>query len=137
MSGKNWLGMEQNPAETGLSESGARQTLAAAWDDLTERLSDDWSDLLVEVELRSNQPYSFAALIVSPLNPEHCDERDAFRFRAGRDFGYGAAAPLVRRCLELLDEHEVEGRLRLLDVLSQRRPFETQGPVWRIGGRSL
>jgi hypothetical protein len=129
--------MEQDPAESRLSESAAGQTLTAAWNDLVAGLSDDWSDLLVEVELHSNQLYYAAALIVAPLNPGRCGERAAFRFRVGRDFGYGAAAPLVRRCLELLDEHGVEGRLRLLDALSQRRTFATQGPVWRIGGRSL
>ena len=129
--------MEQNSADNGLSESGSGQTLAAAWDDLLEGLSEDWSDLLAEVELRRGEPYHPALLIASALNPERCDERVAFRFRIARDFGYGAAASTARRCLELLDEHQIDGRLRLLDVLSQRRPFETQGPVWRLGGRSL
>ena len=129
--------MEQNSAANGLSESGARQTLAAAWDGLLEGLSEDWSDLLVEVELRSGEPYPPVALIISALNPERCDQRAAFRFRVGRDFGYGAAASAVRQRLELLDEHHVEGRLRLLDALLQRRPFETQGPVWRLAGHSL
>ncbi|MHB8060404.1 MAG: hypothetical protein ACYDHO_06190 [Gaiellaceae bacterium] len=129
--------MEQDPAANGLSESEARQTLATSWDALTSGLSDDWSDLLVELELSSSVPYHSAALIVAPLNPGRCDGRDAFRFRVGRAFGYGAAAALGRRCLERLDEHGIEGRLRLLEVLSQRRPFETQGPVWRIESRSL
>ncbi len=129
--------MEQDPAENGLSVSGAGQTLAAAWDGLVDGLSDDWSDLLVEVELFSDLPYYSAALIVSPLNPGRCDERAAFRFRVGRQFGYGAAPALVRRYLELLDERGVKGGLRLLNALAQRRPFETQGPVWRIEGRSL
>jgi hypothetical protein len=127
--------MEQVPAGSGLSESEARQTLAAAWDELTKGLSDDWSDLLLEVELLSNLPYLSAALLVSPLNPTRCGKRSAFRFRVGRDFGYGAAASPVRRCLERLGARGIEGRLRLLRVLSQRRPFETQGPVWRIGDR--
>ncbi len=129
--------MEQDSAANGLSESEAGQTLLAAWDDLLDGLSEDWSDLLVEVELDPDEPYHAAALIVSPLNPERCDERTAFRFRVGRDFGYGVAASAARHCLALLDEHEVEGRLRLLDVLSQTRPFETQGPIWRRGGHSL
>lgn len=129
--------MEQDPAENGLSVSGAGQTLAAAWDGLVDGLNDDWSDLLVEVELLSDLPYFSAALIVSPLNPGRCDKRAAFRFRVGRDFGYGAVPALVRRYLELLDERGIKGRLRLLNVLAQRRPFETQGPVWRIEGRSL
>ena len=129
--------MEQDSAANDLSALGRGQTLAAAWDDLLETLSDDWSDLLVELKLRPERPYHPVALIVSALNPARCDERAAFRFRIGRDFGYGAAASTARHCLELLDEQRVEGRLRLLDLLSQRRPFETQGPVWRLEGRSL
>jgi hypothetical protein len=129
--------VEQNPVAKGLSESGDEQTLAAAWDDLLASLSEDWSDLLVEFELRSDEPYPPVAMIVSALNPERCDRRSAFRFRVGRTFGYGASASTVRRCLELLGEQQVEGRLHLLDALSQKRPFETQGPVWRLEGRSL
>ena len=129
--------MEQNSLANGLSESGAGQTLAAAWDDLLASLSEDWSDLLLEVELGSDEPYPPVAMIVSALNPERCDGRSAFRFRVGRTFGYGASASTVGRCLKLLYEYPVEGRLRLLDVLSQKLPFETQGPVWRLGGRSL
>ena len=129
--------MEQNSAANDLSESGAGQTLVAAWDELFEGLSEDWSDLLAEVELRPDKPYHPALLIVSALNPERCDGRAAFRFRVGHAFGYGAAASTARHCLELLDEHGVGGRLRFLDVLAQRRPFETQGPVWRLEERSL
>ncbi len=129
--------MEEDSVANGLSESRAGQTLTAAWDDLLENLSEDWSDLLVEVELRPEEPYHPVALSVAELNPEHCDRRTAFRFRVGRNFGYGASASMARRCLERLDEREVEGRLRLLNVLSQRRPVETQGPVWRLSGRSI
>ena len=129
--------MGQNSAANGLSESEPGQTLAAAWDDLLEGLSENWSDLLVQVDLGAEEPYPPVALIVSALNPERCDERAGFRFRVGRSYGYGAAASTVRHCLEQLGEHQVEGRLRLIGVLSQRRPFETQGPVWRLGGRSL
>jgi hypothetical protein len=129
--------MEQISADNGLSESRGGQTLAAVWDGLLAGLSEDWSDLLAEVELGSDAPYHPAALLVSALNPERCGERIAFRFRVGRSFGYGAATSAVRRSLKALDEHGIEGRLRLLDVLSQRRPFETQGPVWRLEGRSL
>jgi hypothetical protein len=129
--------MGQNSAAIGLSERGARQTLAAAWDDLLGSLPEDWSHLLVEVELRSEEPYELAFLTVSPLNPGRCEKKTAFRFRVGHDFGYGASTQMVRHCLGKLDEYEVEGHLHLLQVLSQQRPVETQGPVWRLGGRSL
>jgi hypothetical protein len=129
--------MEENPAANNLSSGPFTQTLVTAWDRLIERLPADWSHLLVEVELQREEPYEPVATIVSALNPQRCDTRTAFRFRAGRDFGYGASTQVVKHCLDQLDEARVEGRLRLLEMLSQRRLVETQGPVWRLGGRSL
>ena len=129
--------MERDSTANDLSASRDTQTLAAAWNDLISRLPEDWSDLLVEVELRQEESYEIVASIVSPLNPERCVRRPAFRFRVGHTFGYGAAVSTVNGCLHLLDERGVRGRLRPLNLLAQRRPLETQGPVWRIGGRSL
>jgi hypothetical protein len=129
--------MELDSTANDLSASRDAQTLAAAWNDLTSRLPEDWSDLLVEVELRPEESYEIVASIVSPLNPERFVGRPAFRFRVGHTFGYGAAASTVNRYLHLLDERGVRGRLRPLNLLAQRRPLETQGPVWKIGGRSL
>jgi hypothetical protein len=129
--------MDQIQAVTGLSERASAQTLPGAWESLLERIPYDWSHLLAEVELEPQTSYEDAALLVSALNPEHCDERPAFRFRVGREFGYGAGTMLVKHCLELLDEARIAGRLRLLEALSERRPVDTQGPVWRLEGRSL
>lgn len=129
--------MEENPAASGLSAGPSAQTLVAAWDRLIERLPEDWSHLLAEVELRPEELYELVSLTVAPLNPGRCDKRAAFRFRIGRDFGYGAAPEMVRSCFERLDEARVPGRLRLLQLLTERRPVETQGPVWRLGGHSL
>jgi hypothetical protein len=131
------MGIDANPVASGLSEQRSAQTLAAAWDQLLARLPDDWSHIYAEVELRPEDPYERTALIVCPLNPEHCDGRSAFRFRAGRSFGYGASVEMTRRCLERLDRARIPGHLRLLQLLAERRPVETQGPVWRLGGRSL
>jgi hypothetical protein len=124
-------------AGSDVSAPGAAQTLADTWDRLLERLPEDWSHLLVEVEVPTELPYDRVAVTVAPLNPERCDPRMAFRFRVARAFGYGANTSLARHCLGLLDEVPVEGRLRLVESLSQRKPVETQGPVWRLGGTSL
>jgi len=129
--------IEENPIASGVSERGSAQTLASAWNRLLERLPDDWSHLYAEVELRPTELYEDVALIVSPLNPARCDGRAAFRFRVGHSFGYGAAPEMVRRSLERLDEARIPGRLHLLQLLSEKLPVETQGPVWRLGGRSL
>jgi hypothetical protein len=131
------MGVDGNPVASGFSALASAQTLASSWDRLLERLPDDWSHLYAEVELRPTESQERVALIACPLNPEHCDRRSAFRFRVARSFGYGAAPELAKRCLERLDRAHVPGHLRLLQLLCEKQPSETQGPVWRLGGRSL
>jgi hypothetical protein len=36
-----------------------------------------------------------------------------------------------------MDEEGIRGGLELLRVLSETRHVATQGPVWRVGGRSV
>jgi hypothetical protein len=129
--------IDENRVASGLSKQGPAQTLVTAWERLLERLPGDWSHLYAELELRPDQPYENVALAVCPLNPERCDSRPGFRFRVARNFGYGAAPELTRRCLERLDAFRVPARLHLLQVLAETRQAGTQGPVWRLGGRSL
>ena len=61
----------------------------------------------------------------------------SFRFRCARSFGYGASNQMVRRCLARLDEERIPGEVRILRALSDTHPVYTQGPVWRIGERSV
>jgi hypothetical protein len=129
--------MDETHADDDLQADRIPQTLAAAWDLQLEQLPEDWSHLLAEIELQPDTQYELVAPIVSALNPGRCDRRAAFRFRVGREFGYGASVDIARRCLEMLDKSGIEGRLRLLKVLAQRRPVETQGPIWRLRGHSL
>jgi hypothetical protein len=69
------------------------------------------------------------------VNPARDDKRLALRFRCSRSFGYGAAEPMVRRCLARLDEAGLPGRVRILRALSDTKPVATQGPVWYAGGK--
>jgi hypothetical protein len=109
--------------------------LAEAWDAGLAELPPDWSDLYAEVELSSSDHLDLGALLLSPLNPARDGNRLAFGFRSSRRFGYGAAPGMVRRCLERLDEASIPGRLRILRVLSDTQPVQTQGPVWYVGGK--
>jgi hypothetical protein len=111
--------------------------LAQQWDEAAAELQPDWSDLLAEVELTSSDYLAPAALQLSPLNPTRDGKRFAFRFRASRAFGYGAAEPMARRCLERLDAAGIPGRVRILRALSDSQPVATQGPVWYVGGKVL
>ena len=44
---------------------------------------------------------------------------------------------MARRALERLDDEGLSGRVRVLRVLSDTNPVSTQGPVWRVDGRSV
>ena len=44
---------------------------------------------------------------------------------------------MARRALERLDDEGLGGRVRVLRVLSDTNPVSTQGPVWRVDGRSV
>jgi hypothetical protein len=111
--------------------------LAAQWDELMTRLPPDWSDLYAEVELESSDYLQRGALLLAPVNPAHYGGPTTLRFRAARVAGYGTAAAMARRCLERLDEEAITGRLRIVRALSATSHAATQGPVWRVGGRSV
>jgi hypothetical protein len=114
-----------------------RPTLVASWDAALAALPDDWSDAYCELELTSTDYLDRAALKMSALNPARFGGRPAFRFRAARQFGYGASAGMVRTCLGRLDEAEIRGEVRILRALSDTRPVSTQGPVWYVEGRAV
>ncbi len=115
----------------------ARRSLVDEWDEQVAALPDDWSDLYCELELASTDHVERAALLLAPVNPARYGGKPALRFRVARRFGYGASAGMARRCLERLDAEGVRGRVRVLRALSDSQPVATQGPVWRVGGRSV
>jgi hypothetical protein len=108
-----------------------------AWDAELAALPDDWSDLYAEIELESSDYLERAALLLAPVNPSRYGGKPGFRFRVARRFGYGASTEMARRCLQRLDEEGTRGAVRVLRVLSDTRPVQTQGPVWYVGGRSV
>jgi hypothetical protein len=118
----------------------ARQTrvpVARQWDELTEDLPPDWSEVYAELELDSSDFIARAALLAAPLNPARYGGPAVLRFRSSSRTGYGTAPEMARRCLERLDAERITGTLRFLRVLSHTSHVSTQGPVWRVGGRSV
>jgi hypothetical protein len=114
-----------------------RPRLVDAWDAALAGLPSDWSDIYAEVELTSTDHLDRSALLLAPLNPTRYGERPGFRFRVARRFGYGASPGMTRRCLERTDEEGIDGRLRILHVLSDTDPVATQGPVWYVAGKAV
>lgn len=114
-----------------------RATLAAAWDDAISKLPPDWSDLLCELELDSSDHLPRAALLGAPLNPTRNLNAIALRFRVSGKQGYGVSKAMARRCFERMDGEGITGTIAVLHGLSDTENAVTQGPVWRLAGRSV
>jgi hypothetical protein len=114
-----------------------KTSLAEQWDIAAAALPPSWSDLLCELEVDSSDYLARGALLGAPLNPTRNSAALALRFRAARTKGYGAPAGMVRRCLERMDTDGITGTVTVLNALSDTENVATQGPVWRIAGRSV
>jgi hypothetical protein len=125
------------PAPPAEARPERRLSLAEAWDEAIGALPPTWSDLLSELEVDSSDYLARAALLGAPLNPTRNPDALALRFRAARTKGYGAPAPMVRRCLERMDADGITGTVTILNALSETDNVATQGPVWRVAGRSV
>ncbi|HUH16221.1 MAG TPA: hypothetical protein VML35_10085 [Gaiellaceae bacterium] len=115
----------------------ARTGLADAWARALATLPADWSDLYCEVSLASSDHLDRGALLLAPLNPARVPGRSAFRFRVAHSFGYGTSAEMAARCFARLDEDGITGGIEILRVLSDTHNVDTQGPVWRVGGKAV
>ncbi len=111
--------------------------LAGTWAEALAALPPDWSDLYCELELTSSDHLDRGALLIAPLNPARVPGRSALRFRVAHSFGYGAAPQMVARCFARLDAEGIPGRLTILHALSDTHNVDTQGPVWRVAGKSV
>jgi len=132
------VGSDAGPAETvAAAPRRAHAPLAHQWAELTADLPEDWSELYGEIELSSSDFLSRAALLLAPVNPARYGGPTTLRFRSAQRTGYGTAPQMARRCFERLDAERITGALRVLRVLSHTSHAATQGPVWRMGGRSV
>jgi hypothetical protein len=112
-------------------------SLVEAWDAAVSQLPPGWSDVLCELEVDSSDFLAQAALLGAPLNPTRVPSSTGLRFRASNGVGYGTASAMVRRCFERMDDAGITGRLRVLLGVADVENVGTQGPVWRVAGRSV
>jgi hypothetical protein len=124
-------------AEAAAGAPDPTSSLVDAWDEARSELPPDWSDLLCELELDSSDHLPRAALLGAPLNPTRNPHAIALRFRVSGKQGYGASPVMARRCFERMDSEGITGRITILHSLSDTDNDVTQGPVWRLAGRSV
>jgi len=120
-----------------MPESAPQIDLVDAWDMLLATLPPDWSDILGELELDSSDHVPRAALLGAPMNPTRVPGETALRFRASGKQGYGVSAQMARRCFERMDAEGITGGIRAIYEISDSENAVTQGPVWRVAGRSV
>jgi len=112
-------------------------SLAEQWDAALAELPPDWSDVLCVLELDSSDHVPRAALLGAPLNPTRVHDETALQFRAAGKQGYGVSPQMARRCFERMDAEAIAGALRVVYGLSDTENAVTQGPVWRLAGKSV
>jgi hypothetical protein len=125
------------PIVTAAAWATSRVPLTAAWDDVVQRLAPGWSDLLCELELDSSDHLARASLHGAPMNPTRNPNATALRFRVSGKQGYGVSPGMARRCFERMDAEGITGRISVVGALSDTENADTQGPVWRLAGRSV
>jgi hypothetical protein len=112
-------------------------SLAKSWDAALAELPPDWSDILCVLELDSSDHLPRAALLGAPMNPSRVLGDIALQFRASGKQGYGVSPQMARRCFERMDAEGITGSISIAYGLSDTENVATQGPVWRIAGRSV
>lgn len=107
-----------------------RMSLALEFRQTIDDQSQDWSDMLFELQLPDELRADEARLAMAPAQLQRkAGERYLYTFRISHSRGYGAHAPLVESCLAKLDAVGISGELELVRVLHQVEPNWTQGPV--------
>jgi hypothetical protein len=125
------------PGPTTEAKLTSRASLARSWDAAVAELPPDWSDILCVLELDSSDHLPRAALLGAPMNPSRVLGDVALQFRASGKQGYGVSPQMARRCFERMDAEGITGSIRIAYGLSDTENAATQGPVWRLAGRSV
>jgi len=98
-------------------------TLAGAFQSILDSLSDDWSDLELDLRIADESRYIEAAVYLVTCNAQPYSHYDwHWRLLVAHKFGHAASAPTVRGTLRLLDEAGIEGELALREQRTGRAP---------------
>jgi hypothetical protein len=102
--------------------------LADAFDQITESLPDDWTDLELDLRIFDEKRYIEAAsyLVVSQAQPYSRHDWH-WRILVAHRFGHAAAAPTVHGTLVMLDRAGIEGEIAVRGVRAGRAEVT---PMW-------
>jgi hypothetical protein len=91
--------------------------LADSFQEVLDSLSDDWTDLELDLRIVDEDRYIDAAVLLTQVNAQPYSRADwHFRLLVAHRFGHAAAPETVKGTLELLDREGIQGELIVRDV---------------------
>ena len=100
--------------------------LAEEFEEVVESLSDDWTDLALDLRIADESRYVDAAVMLSQVNAQPYSRADwHWRINVAHRFGHAAAAETVRGVLAKLDKERIGGELRVRDAQEGRAEITT------------
>lgn len=90
--------------------------LAEEFQSVVDSLSDDWTDLVIDLRIADETFYIDAATILTQINAQPYSKADwHWRINVAHRFGHAAAPESVKGTLALLDDSAIEGEMVVRD----------------------
>jgi hypothetical protein len=104
--------------------------LADEFQSVVDSLSDDWTDLVIDLRIADETEYIDAAILLTQINAQPYSKADwHWRINVAHRFGHAAAPESVKGTLALLDDAGIEG------VMVVRDWHEGRAEVVQMWGR--
>ena len=95
--------------------------LAQDFQEVVDTLSDDWTDLSLDLRIADEFRYVDAAVMLSQVNAQPYSRADwHWRINVAHRFGHAAAPETVRGVLVKLDREGISGEMRVRDAQEGR-----------------
>jgi hypothetical protein len=102
-------------------------SLAQDFDGIVAALTDDWTDLELDLRIFDEARYVDAAIVLVTCNAQPYSKHDwHWRLLVAHRFGHAASVDAVHMALGLLDDAGLAGELALREVRSGRVPVESE-----------
>jgi nicotinamide mononucleotide adenylyltransferase len=102
--------------------------LAHDFQEILDSLTEDWTDLVLDLRLPDEERYVDAAVILTQINAQPYSEADwHWRINVAHKFGHAAAAPTVKGTFALLDQEGIEAEMVVRELREGRAEIR---PMW-------
>jgi hypothetical protein len=91
--------------------------LADSFQEITDALPADWTDIALDFRILDETRYVDASIPMTQINAQPYSQADwHWRINVAKGFGHGASAETVTWVFDMLDRQEIEGELVVRDI---------------------